>query len=76
MALSPFADSVAVATTAGIHSIDLLDSACHVTPIAHTLKSPVTALTYNTSTLEVVAAGGGGPPGTISVYKQRMGGAY
>ncbi|KAL4419287.1 hypothetical protein ABPG77_008337 [Micractinium sp. CCAP 211/92] len=74
MALSPFADSAAVATTAGIYSVDLLDAACNATPIAASLQSPVTALLWNAATSEVVAAGGGGPPGSLSVYKARLGG--
>ena len=73
MALSPFADSVAVATTAGIYQVDLLESACSATPIlTGPLKTPVTALTWNTATSEVVVAGGPGPAGTISVFKQRL----
>lgn len=74
VALSPFADSAAVATTGGIYAVDLLDAACSATPIAPSLSSPVTALLWNAATSEVVAAGGGGPPGSISVYKARLGG--
>lgn len=73
MALSPFADAVAVATTGGIYSVDLLEPACSATPIVKEIKSPVTALTYNAATSEIVTAGGGGPPGTICVFKQRLG---
>jgi hypothetical protein len=70
MALSPFADSLACATTGGIYQIDLLDSACSVTPIAAGApKSPVTGLLWNTATSEVVVAGGPGPAGTIGVFK-------
>ena len=73
MALSPFADQAAVATTGGLFAIDLLDPACHATPLggaAH--RTPVTALLWNAATSEVVVAGGPGGPGTISVYKQRL----
>lgn len=73
-ALSPFADSVALATTAGIYSVDLMDSACHVTGVLPSIKSPVTALLWNAATSEVVAAGGAGAPGSISVFKPRMAG--
>lgn len=74
MALSPFADSVAVATSGGLYAVDLLDPACHATPIAAgPPRTAVTALAYNTATSEVVVAGGSGAPGSISVYKQRLG---
>lgn len=53
MAVSPFADSVALATTAGIFTVDLMDAACHVVPLAPTLRTPATALTWNSSTSEV-----------------------
>ncbi|EFN58673.1 hypothetical protein CHLNCDRAFT_140264 [Chlorella variabilis] len=70
MAVSPFADSVALATTAGIFTVDLMDAACHVVPLAPTLRTPATALTWNSSTSEVIVAGGPGAAGTISVFRQ------
>ncbi|PSC73489.1 WD40 repeat [Micractinium conductrix] len=72
--LSPFADSAAVATTAGIYSVDLLDEACSSSRIVPSLRSPVTALVYNAATSEVVAAGGPGAPGSISVFRPQLGG--
>ena len=64
-----------MATTAGIYSVDLLDEACHVTPICPGgLKAPVASLLWNAATSEVVAAGGPGGAATISVFKQRLGG--
>lgn len=116
--LSPFADSAAVATTAGIYSVDLLDEACSSSRIVPSLRSPVTALVYNAATsgkgearggafrlrgptraftphpcfhslflayncraptvpsnaAEVVAAGGPGAPGSISVFRPQLGG--
>lgn len=75
MALSPFADAAAVATPGGLYAVDLLDSACHASPIAAgPPASPVTALLWNAATSEVVAAGGPGAAGSISVFKQRLGG--
>ncbi|KAL4856499.1 hypothetical protein ACK3TF_002982 [Chlorella vulgaris] len=72
MAVSPFADCVALATTAGLFVVDLLDAACHVTRLPCTLRSPVTAITWNAATSEVIVAGGPGEAGTISVFKQRV----
>ena len=47
MAVSPFADSVAVATTGGVYQVDLMDSACQVAAIAAGApKTPITALTW------------------------------
>ena len=75
MALSPFADCVAVATAAGVFSVDLLDPGLAVTPISTgTYRSPITALTWNGATSEVIVAGGPFPNGTVSVYKQLVGG--
>lgn len=75
MALSPFADAAAVATSGGLYAVDLLDSACHVSAIAPgPPASPVTALLWNAATSEVVVGGGPGAPGTISVFRQRLGG--
>jgi hypothetical protein len=48
--------------SAGIYSIDLLDSACTATPMATGFKSPPTALAWNTATSEV---GRGGGPTTL-----------
>ncbi|PRW60909.1 WD40 repeat [Chlorella sorokiniana] len=74
MAVSPFADSAAVATTGGLYTVDLLDSACSVHTIAPGApRTPITALLWNSATSEVVAAGGPGGPGTISVFKARLG---
>jgi hypothetical protein len=53
MAVSPFADCVALATTAGLFVVDLLDAACHVTRLPCTLRSLVTAITWNAATSEV-----------------------
>lgn len=53
MAVSPFADCVALATTSGLFVVDLLDAACHVTRLPCTLRSPVTAITWNAATSEV-----------------------
>lgn len=74
MAVSPFADCAAVATTGGLYTVDLLDSACSVAAIAPGApRTPYTALLWNSATSEVVVAGGQGGPGTISVYKARLG---
>ena len=73
-AVSPYADSAAVATTGGLYTVDLLDSACSVNAIAPGApRTPITALLWTSATSEVVAAGGQGGPGTISVYKARLG---
>ena len=50
-----------------------LRAACPATPITSGgLRSAVAALTWNTATAEVVAAGGAGPAGTVSVFRQRV----
>ncbi|GAB4814875.1 hypothetical protein N2152v2_001921 [Parachlorella kessleri] len=73
LSVSPFADCVAVATAGGLFSVDLLDAACHATPIAAGAPSaPFTSLTWNAATSEVVVGGGAGGSGSISVYRQRL----
>lgn len=73
MAVSPFADTVALATPGGLYAADLLDPGCRVSAIAPGApRAPVSALLWNTATSELVVGGGPGGAGTISVFRQRL----
>lgn len=69
MKLSPFGDSIALGTVAGVHSVDLMDGSRAVTPVTPPgapLAKPFVALEYNLVTGELYASSQGG---TISVYR-------
>eukprot|EP00887_Chlorella_sp_A99_P002337 scaffold10.g2337.t1 len=73
LAVSPFGDAAAVATRTAVYSVDLLDTACTSTQLsAGQLRSPVTGITWNVVTSEVLVGGGPGAAGSISVFRQQL----
>lgn len=76
MAVAPFGDSAALATTSGLFSVDVLDTGSDILaapPITTApLRSAVTALSFNATTQDVIVCGGPGPQGTLSVFRQSL----
>lgn len=64
---------MALAAKSALHAVDLLDTACTSVQISRArLESEAAAVAWNTATSEVVVAGGAGPPGTLSVFRQAL----
>ena len=67
IAVSPVGESLAVATTGGLYTVDLLDSSSAYAPVAAKLPAAVTSLLWNPANFGLYT---GSNNGTIRLYRQ------